>query len=99
MFEKTLAKMSKIAIRITGGGDALIHLNDVHLFPRRAFGGQGAQHDPGSMTTADGEDKTVARGNSRACFSGNKFGGSLSDGFRIGQDFDLHESHFPFERR
>jgi hypothetical protein len=51
------------------------------------------------MATADGEDKPVARGNGCARFSGNKFGGSLGNSFGIGQDFDLHETHFPSGRR
>src|SRR5271157_2880620 len=92
--EKTLAEVSEIPVGIAGGSNPLIHLNDVQLLPGHVFGGQIAQHDPRSMATTHGDDKAAASSNSRPSFSGDKFSGFLCDGIRIGQDFDLHGTHF-----
>ena len=47
------------------------------------------------MATTHSDDKAAASSNSRPTFSGDKFSGFLCDGIRIGQDFDLHGTHFP----
>jgi hypothetical protein len=95
VLQKSLAKVREISIGIAGRGDALVHLNDVHLLPRHIFAGQVAQHDPGSVSATDSNDEAAASGNGKARFGGDEFGSFLSNGFRIRQDINLHGSHFP----
>ncbi len=37
MFQQAIAQMFQVSIRISGGRNALINLEDMHIFPRNLF--------------------------------------------------------------
>ena len=63
--EQAVAQMGEIAVRISRGGHALVHLQHVHALPGNVLGREGAQHQPGCVPAADGHDEAAARGHRR----------------------------------
>jgi hypothetical protein len=64
--------MCQIAVRVTRGRHALVHLRNMHVFPRHCFAGQDAKHLPRDVTATDRHDETSARSDGLAGFGGNK---------------------------
>ena len=79
MGEQTFTQMSEITIRVTGGSDALIDLNDVNLGPRDIFVGKRAEHLPRRATATDGHDKFSTDCNSASGISGDDLGSTGSN--------------------
>ena len=90
MFEEALAQMREISVRISGGSDALVHLNHVDAIPRHLFRGKRAQHEPGSVAAAYGHDEPAARRNGQPRLLRDHARGFFGDGVRVGQHFDVH---------
>jgi hypothetical protein len=88
--QQALAQMGEVSIRMPGWGDPLIDLNDVDPIPRHLFGGESAQHEPGSVPPADGDYEPAARGNRQPSLLCDHASGFFGDGVRAGQHFDVH---------
>ncbi len=53
VLQQAFAQVSEVSIRVSVRRHALVHLKNVDARPRDVFARQRAQHDPGSVTTAD----------------------------------------------
>src|ERR1039458_2649105 len=90
MFEQACAQMCQVSIRISGGCDALVNLEDMHVFPRHFFVCQRAQHDPGRMTAADRHDEAPTGCNRSASVRRNGRRRGSCHRFGILKHFQLH---------
>src|SRR3954470_16424385 len=84
--------MSEIAIMMPGRRDAIIHLNQVHIFPRDVFARQLAQHLPGRAPAAHRENKLPARKDRISGRSGNDLGRLVGYCGGVWQNLNFH--HF-----
>ena len=82
--------MGKIPVRISGRGHSLVDLKYMHTLPRNIFGCQRPQHDPRSVTAADGHRKAAARGDRRASIRGDDRRTGSRDGIGLIKYFELH---------
>jgi len=53
MLKQTLSQVSKVPIRVSGGGHTLVGLKYMHARPGDLFLSERPQHDPRSVTATD----------------------------------------------
>jgi hypothetical protein len=85
--------MREVALKVVGRGDPLVHLDDVHLPPRKRLVGQRAQHQPRGAAATDRHDVAPARGHRGAHVGGDDRCRLAGDCIVIGVDFDLHATN------
>src|ERR1700686_5734485 len=83
--------MREVAVSVSQRRRALV---DLHMpaAPGDVLFGKRAQHDPRSMTAADGHHETLAYGDRCARFPGDEGCRPSGDRVRIGKYFSLHAS-------
>src|ERR1700745_1416391 len=64
--------MGEIAVFVSSGRNALIHLHDMDLLPWDVFFGQRPHHDPRTAASANGHHKTIPLSYSFPSFSRNR---------------------------
>jgi hypothetical protein len=88
--QQAFAQVGEISVRVSRGGDSLVHLDEMHLFPQHFFTGEVPQHEPGRVPAAHGKDKPAARDHRVPGFSGDARSRLVGDGIGIDKDFDFH---------
>src|SRR5262245_44250818 len=86
--------MSEVAVRITCGRDALVHLKYMNRSPRDFFIRQHAEHHPRSVTSAYSDKKEAALLASRSRVLSNTGRRPRCYTFCIPKHFQLHENPF-----
>jgi hypothetical protein len=90
--QQALSQVSEIPVRVAGGGNSLVYLEQLHCLPRDFFTGEMLQHQPRRVPAAHGKDKTTTRDNrisSLSCDDGGRLAGDRSD---VGKDLNVLEN-------
>src|SRR5215470_749121 len=85
-----LTQVGEVPVWVSWWGDALVHLDHLHLLPRDFFACQGTQHLPGSMASADRHDEATACDSSVTSLRGNDHGSLAGNRIGVGKNFNLH---------
>src|SRR5664279_124914 len=90
MLQQACAQMCEVSIRISGRCDALVNLEDMHVFPWNLFACQCAQHDPWRLAATDRHDEPTAGSNCSASVRRNGRRRGSCHRFGILKHFQLH---------
>ena len=58
MLEQAFTQVSEVSVRVSGGGDAFVHLDHMHAFPWHILTGEATEHLPRRVTAADCHNET-----------------------------------------
>src|SRR5947207_11002910 len=92
VLQQAFTNMSEVPIRVSREGHPLIYLDDMDALPGDILGGQGTEHEPRSVTAADGHDEAAARRHGRPGLYGDDRRASPGDRVGIGKNFNFHKS-------
>ena len=84
--------MREVSIRMSRGRHALVHLNHTQAVPWNFFAGQGTEHEPWSVASADGHDEAALRSCGRASLCSDERRRLSGDRISIGENVNLHIS-------
>ena len=89
--EQALGEVRQVAVGVAGRRDALVDLEEVHVFPRHVGHlRQRLQHHPRGAAAAERDGEAAAGGDRRARLAGDEGGAGPRDRVGVGEDFDLH---------
>jgi hypothetical protein len=91
MSEQAFAQVDQISVGVTPGGDPLVHLKNVQAIPRNLLEGQGTEHLPRSVASADSHNKSALSAKGRPGLRGDELGSRPGDRIGIRKNSDLHE--------
>src|SRR6516164_1952146 len=82
--------MREVTVRIARRSDALVDLIHVNTPPGDVFACQRTEHDPGSVTPADGHKEATTGCDGRSSIRSDCRRGRSGDGIGVIEHFDLH---------
>ena len=87
--------MGEVPVRVAGGRDALVHLEEVDLLPGDVLSRERSQHPPRRLPAADREREPAAGGHRVARRGGEPAAGADGDRAGVGEGLDLHGASTP----
>src|SRR6516225_310795 len=90
MLEQAFMQVSEVPVRMTRGRHAFVNLYQMHAVPRDPFLGQGSEHHPRSVSTADRHDEASALSHCGSSLCSYNRGSFSCYRFSICKYFDFH---------